>query len=163
MLVQLVWVASLTLSKFIYLQSVMKKIIFSILLTLSSIGMIFAIEVKLPKDNSEDLSINHKRNVWKVLGWDTKLSTEHNSSINSSEGGSDKTIFSIINFINKNLWRSFSVIAMWLTAYAWYEAITSWGDTKTLKKAMRIFIWVAVWLTIAMLSSALVRIVVNLI
>ena len=130
----------------------MKKIIFSILLTLSSIGMIFAIEVKLPKDNSEDLSINHKRNAWKVLGWDIKLSTEHNS-----------TIFSVINFINKNLWRSFSVIAMWLTAYAWYEAITSWGDTKTLKKAMRIFIWVAVWLTIAMLSSALVRIVVNLI
>lgn len=142
--VQLVWVASLTLSKFIYLQSMMKKIIFSILLTLSSIGMIFAIEVKLPKANAKDLSTNH-------------------TSINSSEGGSNETIFSVINFINKNLWRSFPVIAMWLTAYAWYEAITSWGDTKTLKKAMRIFIWVAVWLTIAMLSSALVKIVVNLI
>ena len=73
----------------------MKKIIFSILLTLSSIGMIFAIEVKLPKANAEGLSTNR-------------------TSINSSEKEreKDKTIFSVINFINKNLWRSFSVIAM---------------------------------------------------
>lgn len=52
---------------------------------------------------------------------------------------------------------------MGLTAYAGYEAINSWGDTKSLKKAMRIFIGIAVGLTIAMLSSALIKIVVNLI
>lgn len=52
---------------------------------------------------------------------------------------------------------------MGLTAYTGYEAINSWGDTKSLKKAMRIFIWIRVGLIIAMLSSAVIKIVVNLI
>ena len=87
----------------------------------------------------------------------------NNWVINSSESKKDSTIFSVINLINKYLWRSFGVIAMGLTAYAGYEAINSWGDTKSLKKAMRIFIGIAVGLAIAMLSSALIKIVVNLI
>ena len=113
---------------------------------------LFAIEVRLPQDTSQsknDLSINTKKN--------------NNCVINSSQNKKDSTIFSVINLINKYLWRSFGVIAMGLTAYAGYEAINSWGDTKSLKKAMRIFIGIAVGLAIAMLSSALIKIVVNLI
>ena len=114
---------------------------------------LFAIEVKLPQDSSQsknDLSINTEKN-------------NNNWVINSSQNKKDSTIFSVINLINKYLWRSFGVIAMGLTAYTGYEAINSWGDTKSLKKAMRIFIGIAVGLTIAMLSSALIKIVVNLI
>ena len=114
---------------------------------------LFAIEVRLPQDSSQsknDLSINTEKN-------------NNNWLINSSKSKKDSTIFSVINLINKYLWRSFGVIAMGLTAYAGYEAINSWGDTKSLKKAMRIFIGIAVGLTIAMLSSALIKIVVNLI
>lgn len=114
---------------------------------------LFAIEVRLPQDSSQsknDLSINTEKN-------------NNNWVINSSQSKKDSTIFSVINLINKYLWRSFGVIAMGLTAYAGYEAINSWGDTKSLKKAMRIFIWIGVGLTIAMLSSALIKIIVNLI
>lgn len=131
-----------------------KKLLFALIIWINTVLPLFAIEVRLPQDSSfdkNDLSINTS-------------ASKTNTTINSSkEGDKDKTIFSVINFINKYLWRSFGVIAMGLTAYAGYEAINSWWDTKTLKKAMRIFIWVAVGLTIAMLSSALVRIVVNLI
>ena len=106
---------------------------------------LFAIEVRLPQDSSQsknDLSINTEKN-------------NNNWVINSSQNKKDSTIFSVINLINKYLWRSFGVIAMGLTAYAGYEAINSWGDTK--------FIGIAVGLAIAMLSSALIKIVVNLI
>ena len=122
-------------------------------MTMTSTLQLFAIEVRLPQDSSEsknDLSINTEKN-------------NNNWVINSSQSKKDSTIFSVINLINKYLWRSFGVIAMGLTAYAGYEAINSWGDTKSLKKAMRIFIWIGVGLTIAMLSSALIKIIVNLI
>ena len=130
-----------------------KKGLCSILIAISMMLPLFAIEVRLPQDSSQsknDLSINTEKN-------------NNNWVINSSQNKKDSTIFSVINLINKYLWRSFGVIAMGLTAYAGYEAINSWGDTKSLKKAMRIFIGIAVGLAIAMLSSALVKIVVNLI
>ena len=130
-----------------------KKGLCSILIAISMMLPLFAIEVRLPQDSSQsknDLSINTEKN-------------NNNWVINSSQSKKDSTIFSVINLINKYLWRSFGVIAMGLTAYAGYEAINSWGDTKSLKKAMRIFIWIGVGLTIAMLSSALIKIVVNLI
>ncbi|MBB1543961.1 MAG: hypothetical protein HG456_004310 [candidate division SR1 bacterium] len=130
-----------------------KKGLCSILIAISMILPLFAIEVRLPQDSSQsknDLSINTEKN-------------NNNGVINSSQSKKDSTIFSVINLINKYLWRSFGVIAMGLTAYAGYEAINSGGDTKSLKKAMRIFIGIAVGLAIAMLSSALIKIVVNLI
>jgi len=52
---------------------------------------------------------------------------------------------------------------MGLTIYAGYEVITWDGDKKAMKKAQWTLIGVAVGLCIAMLSSAIIKIVVNII
>ena len=77
--------------------------------------------------------------------------------------GNEKTLYSTLNLINDYLWWSFWAIAMGLTIYAGYEVITWDGDKKAMKKAQWTVIGVAVGLCIAMLSSAIIKIVVNII
>lgn len=77
--------------------------------------------------------------------------------------GNEKTLYSTLNLINDYLWWSFWAIAMGLTIYAGYEVITWDGDKKAMKKAQWTLIGVAVGLCIAMLSSAIIKIVVNII
>ncbi|MBB1578595.1 MAG: hypothetical protein HG424_001235 [candidate division SR1 bacterium] len=77
--------------------------------------------------------------------------------------GNEETLYSTLNLINDYLWWSFGAIAMGLTIYAGYEVITGDGDKKAMKKAQWTLIGVAVGLCIAMLSSAIIKIVVNII
>ena len=77
--------------------------------------------------------------------------------------GNEKTLYSTLNLINDYLWWSFWAIAMGLTIYAGYEVMTWDGDKKAMKKAQWTLIGVAVGLCIAMLSSAIIKIVVNII
>ena len=77
--------------------------------------------------------------------------------------GNEETLYSTLNLINDYLWWSFWAIAMGLTIYAGYEVITWDGDKKAMKKAQWTLIGVAVGLCIAMLSSAIIKIVVNII
>lgn len=125
-----------------------------------SFWQIFALEIQLPWDKAgDDLAIRieseseTKQERWwevKKSQWSTRISGDKN------------TIYNFINMINEYLRWIFGAIAMGLTIYAGYEAITAGGDQKALKKAMRILIWTAVGITIAMLSVALVKILVNL-
>lgn len=77
--------------------------------------------------------------------------------------GNEDTLYSALNLINEYLWRAFGGLAMALTIYAGYEVITWDGDKKAMKKAQWTLIGVAVGLCIAMLSSAIIKIVVNII
>lgn len=77
--------------------------------------------------------------------------------------GNEDTLYSALNLINEYLWRAFGGLAMALTIYSGYEVITWDGDKKSMKKAQWTLIGVAVGLCIAMLSSAIIKIVVNII
>lgn len=77
--------------------------------------------------------------------------------------GNEDTLYSALNLINEYLWRAFGGLAMALTIYSGYEVITWDGDKKAMKKAQWTLIGVAVGLCIAMLSSAIIKIVVNII
>ena len=77
--------------------------------------------------------------------------------------GNEDTLYSALNLVNEYLWRAFGGLAMALTIYSGYEVITWDGDKKAMKKAQWTLIGVAVGLCIAMLSSAIIKIVVNII
>lgn len=77
--------------------------------------------------------------------------------------GNEDTLYSALNLINEYLWRAFGGLAMALTIYSGYEVITWDGDKKAMKKAQWTLIGVAVGLCIAMLSSAIIKIIVNII
>lgn len=115
--------------------------------------------IHLPSDHlNNDLNIkSNTESSTKALGMDVNIHKR-----NTEIKGDESTINNSINEINSYLWWSFGVIAFGLTIYAGYEAITAGGDKKSLKKAMRTLIGVAVGVAIAMLSSALIQIAVNL-
>lgn len=124
-----------------------------------SIGNSFALEIHIPTDRVwDDIATrienkNSKEKRWSLTQgqWSTTVS------------GNRDTLFNFINLINEYLRWIFGAIATGLTIYAWYEAIIAWWDHKVLKKAMRILIGTAVWLAIAMLSTAFIKILVNLV
>lgn len=152
--VLLEWVVLQILSSFIIVMTIMVKKVLSLIFSLVFLSTsVFAVEVRLPRDASleNDLSIN-------------TVKSNNATTINSSNAvkKNDQTIFSVINVVNTYLWWSFGVIAMGLLVYAGYEAIMSWGDTKSMKKIFRICIGVGVWLFIAIISRTLIRIIVNL-
>lgn len=119
----------------------------------------FWVTIHLPSDHlNNDLNIkSNTESSTKALGMDVNIHKR-----NTEIKGDESTINNSINEINSYLWWSFGVIAFGLTIYAGYEAITADGDKKSLKKAMRTLIGVAVGVAIAMLSSALIQIAVNL-
>lgn len=119
----------------------------------------FWVTIHLPSDHlNNDLNIkSNTESSTKALGMDVNIHKR-----NTEIKGDESTINNSINEINSYLWWSFGVIAFGLTIYAGYEAITAGGDKKSLKKAMRTLIGVAVGVAIAMLSSALIQIAVNL-
>jgi hypothetical protein len=101
----------------------------------------FKIHVDLPeRDGNEDLNIQRTRVDW----WTDLIAKSF-----------DKT--------NSYLWWSFLVVSIAMSIYAWYTLITANWDKKATKKASGLFIWTAVWICIAMLSYAFVRLLANLI
>lgn len=126
----------------------MTKKIFSSLLLLSTIFMpIFWVELRLPSDHAGD---------------DINITIEGQTK-NTRIRGNEDTLFKSINLVNTYLWWSFAVISTGLVIYWGYQLITSNGDKKIMKKAIRTLIWTAIGISIAMLSYLIVKFLTNLI
>ena len=124
-----------------------KKILSSLLL-LSTIFMpIFWVELRLPSD---------------LAGDDINITIEGQTK-NTRIRWNEDTLFKSVNLVNTYLWRSFAVISTGLVIYWGYQLITSNGDKKVMKKAVRTLIWTAVGISIAMLSYLIVKFLTNLI
>ena len=124
-----------------------KKILSSLLL-LSTIFMpIFWVELHLPSDHAGD---------------DINITIEGQTK-NTRIRWNEDTLFKSVNLVNTYLWRSFAVISTGLVIYWGYQLITSNGDKKVMKKAVRTLIWTAVGISIAMLSYLIVKFLTNLI
>ncbi len=126
----------------------MTKKILSSLLLLSTIFMpIFWVELRLPSDHAGD---------------DINITIEGQTK-NTRIRGNEDTLFKWVNLVNIYLWWSFAVISTWLVIYWGYQLITSNGDKKIMKKAVRTLIWTAIGISIAMLSYLIVKFLTNLI
>ena len=126
----------------------MTKKILSSLLLLSTIFMpIFWVELRLPPDHAGD---------------DINITIEGQTK-NTRIRGNEDTLFKSINLVNTYLWWSFAVISTGLVIYWGYQLITSNGDKKIMKKAVRTLIWTAIGISIAMLSYLIVKFLTNLI
>lgn len=126
----------------------MTKKILSSLLLLSTIFMpIFWVELRLPSDHAGD---------------DINITIEGQTK-NTRIRGNEDTLFKSINLVNTYLWWSFAVISTGLVIYWGYQLITSNGDKKIMKKAIRTLIWTAIGISIAMLSYLIVKFLINLI
>ena len=126
----------------------MTKKILSSLLLLSTIFMpIFWVELRLPSDHAGD---------------DINVTIEGQTK-NTRIRGNEDTLFKSINLVNTYLWWSFAVISTGLVIYWGYQLITSNGDKKIMKKAVRTLIWTAIGISIAMLSYLIVKFLTNLI
>ena len=124
-----------------------KKILSSLLL-LSTIFMpIFWVELRLPSDHAGD---------------DINITIEGQTK-NTRIRWNEDTLFKSVNLVNTYLWRSFAVISTGLVIYWGYQLITSNGDKKVMKKAVRTLIWTAIGISIAMLSYLIVKFLTNLI
>ena len=124
-----------------------KKVLSSLLL-LSTIFMpIFWVELRLPSDHARD---------------DINITIEGQTK-NTRIRWNEDTLFKSVNLVNTYLWRSFAVISTGLVIYWGYQLITSNGDKKAMKKAVRTLIWTAIGVSIAMLSYLIVKFLTNLI
>ena len=126
----------------------MTKKILSSLLLLSTIFMpIFWVELRLPSDHAGD---------------DINITIEGQTK-NTRIRWNEDTLFKSVNLVNTYLWWSFAVISTGLVIYWGYQLITSNGDKKAMKKAVRTLIWTAIGVSIAMLSYLIVKFLTNLI
>lgn len=125
----------------------MLKKMFSSIVILSSFFMpIFWVEVRLPNDQ---------------VGDDINITTQWKMS-NTRIRGDEKTLFNTVNLVNNYLRWSFTIVCTILVIYGGFELITANGDKKALKRAQWTFIGTWVWIAIAMLSYAIVRILSNI-
>jgi len=126
----------------------MTKKVLSSLLLLSTIFMpIFWVELRLPSDHAGD---------------DINITIEGQTK-NTRIRWNEDTLFKSVNLVNTYLWWSFAVISTGLVIYWGYQLITSNGDKKAMKKAVRTLIWTAIGISIAMLSYLIVKFLTNLI
>ncbi len=131
-----------------WISKLLKKIILSFLVVaITTINMTWissAVKVQIPEwDRQSDVMV-----------------TPQESQIDSSTG--EKDIFELIQIINKYLWFSIGAIALvWLIIW-WFRLLTSEGDEEANKKTSKMLLWSAIWIGIAMLSYAIVRLIVNL-
>ena len=125
----------------------MLKKLFSFMVILSSFFMpIFWVEVRLPNDHP----------------WDDVNITMEGQTSNTRVRGDEQTLFNTINLVNNYLRWSFALVCTALVIYWGFELITANGDKKALKRAQWTFIGTWIWIAIAMLSYAFVRILSNL-
>ena len=124
-----------------------KKILSSLLLHSTIFMPIFWVELRLPSDHAGD---------------DINITIEGQTK-NTRIRGNEDTLFKSINLVNTYLWWSFAVISTGLVIYWGYQLITSNGDKKIMKKAVRTLIWTAIGISIAMLSYLIVKFLTNLI
>lgn len=124
-----------------------KKVLSSLLLFSTIFMPIFWVELRLPSDHAGD---------------DINITIEGQTK-NTRIRWNEDTLFKSVNLVNTYLWWSFAVISTGLVIYWGYQLITSNGDKKAMKKAVRTLIWTAIGISIAMLSYLIVKFLTNLI
>jgi len=123
----------------------MKKIFFKIVLWFTLLGFnlanVFAITLQVPTPSGqEDI----------VVTWPTQV--ESNES----------TIFDIIQIINDYLWFSIAGIAMVVLISAWIKLILAEWDKEKVSSANRMVISSIIAIFVAMVSYAIIKLVINL-
>lgn len=107
----------------------------------TSIFSTFAIVVEVPSSQGqEDIMVT----------WPTQIQWD------------ESTLFQTIQTINKYLRFSIWVVCMGVLIFWWIKLITAQWDQAKMKQANKLLMWALIWILIAILSYALVRIVVNL-
>jgi len=123
----------------------MKKIFFKIVLWFTLLGFnlanVFAFTLQVPTPSGqEDI----------VVTWPTQV--ESNES----------TIFDIIQIINDYLWFSIAGIAMVVLISAWIKLILAEWDKEKVSSANRMVISSIIAIFVAMVSYAIIKLVINL-
>ncbi len=123
----------------------MKKIFFKIVLWFTLLGFnlanVFAITLQVPTPSGqEDI----------VVTWPTQV--ESNES----------TIFDIIQIVNDYLWFSIAGIAMVVLISAWIKLILAEWDKEKVSSANRMVISSIIAIFVAMVSYAIIKLVINL-
>ena len=108
---------------------------------LTSIFSTFAIVVEVPSSQGqEDV----------IVTWPTQIQAD--------EG----TLFETIQLINTYLRFSIWAVCMWVLIFWWIKLITAQWDPAKMKEANKLLMWALIGILIAILSYAIVRIIVNL-
>ena len=122
----------------------MMKIFWKYILWLSLIGLslagVFSLSVKIPTPSGqEDIIVAE-------------------STVESDES----TLFDVIQIINDYLWFSIAGMAMVVLVYAWIKLIWAEWDKEDIKTANRMVVSSIIAVFAAMLSYAIIKLVVNL-
>lgn len=108
---------------------------------LTSVFSTFAIVVEVPSSQGqEDV----------IVTWPTQIQAD--------EG----TLFETIQLINTYLRFSIWAVCMWVLIFWWIKLITAQWDPAKMKEANKLLMWALIGILIAILSYAIVRIIVNL-
>lgn len=70
--------------------------------------------------------------------------------------------YDTLNKGNQYLWFAFGVIALGIVVYAWINLITAKWDEKAMKKITSTLVGLILWLFIAIFSSLIIKLVINL-
>lgn len=106
-----------------------------------NIGLVWAIDIYIPWSQWNE-------NI--IVGWPTQIDTD------------EWTLFEIIQIVNEYLWFSVWFFCLIILIIGGFKIITAEWNADKLKKANKIIIWSVIWIFIAILSYAAVRLIVNL-
>lgn len=74
----------------------------------------------------------------------------------------NRSIFSIISFINKYLWFAIWFFCFLFMVWNWYQLIMARWDEKQTKSATKSLLWSLIWIMICLLAYIIVNIAVKL-
>jgi uncharacterized membrane protein len=75
----------------------------------------------------------------------------------------ESTFFDVIKIINQYLRFAIGVVCMGVLVYGWFWLITAQGDEAKMKQSSKLLLGALAGILIAILSYALIRLIVNLI
>lgn len=113
----------------------------SFILFFCNIGLVWAIDIYVPWSQWNE-------NI--VVAWPTQVDTD------------EWTLFEIIQIVNEYLRFSVWFFCLIVLIIGGFKIITAEWNSDKLKKANKITIWGVIWIFIAILSYAAVRLIVNL-
>lgn len=74
----------------------------------------------------------------------------------------NRSIFSIISFVNKYLWFAIWFFCFLFMVWNWYQLIMARWDEKQTKSATKSLLWSLIWIMICLLAYIIVNIAVKL-
>jgi len=119
----------------------MLKLIFIISLLWINISNVFWITLQTPNPHwQEDINVS----------WFTQIESD------------ETTVFDIIQIINDYLWFAIAGVAMVVLVYWWIKLMTAGGNKDAMSTANKMIIWAIIAIFVAILSYAIIKLVVNL-